>query len=315
MVLDHDEMKCTKLFWDYGLQWVVEIMQRNASSAGNLHDHTGLEKVAGETPEMLEYIDFSFYDWCWYKENAGIGEMKLGRWLGVSHRTGSLMSFYVLTPSYKPVSRTLVQRVTRLEMGEEATQKRTVAFDETIKLRLRDHAHTLEENGKVESLDWSTHPFGHDLDFQEEFNSITSNQEVKDDDDHFTQDTYDTYVNMELALPQGDSLEPRMARVTKRLKDANGIPIGTADDNPLLNTRIYEVEYLDGECASLSANHIAEKLFAQVEDDGNRQVLMKEIIDYRTNGQEVKHQDAFIMTRTGTKRRRESTKGWEILTE
>ena len=43
---------------------------------------------------------------------------------------------------------------------------------------------------------------------------------------------------------------------------------------------------------------------------------MKEIIDYHCmNGQEVKHQDAFITTRTGTKRRRETTKGWEILIE
>ena len=123
------------------------------------------------------------------------------------------------------------------------------------------------------------------------------------------------YLNMELALPQGDSLEPRMARVTKRLKDANDIPIGTADDNPLLDTRMYEVEYLDGERASLSANHIAENLFAQVDDEGNRQVLMKEIINHRTNGQEVKHQDAFITTKTGTKRRRETTRGWEILIE
>ena len=117
-------------------------------------------------------------------------------------------------------------------MGEEATQKRTEAFDETIKLRLHDHAHTLEEDRKVEPLDWSMHPFGDDPDFQEEFNSVTSNEEVKDDNDNFTPDTYDTYVNMELALPQGDSLEPRMARVTKRLKDAHSIPIGTTDDNP-----------------------------------------------------------------------------------
>ena len=200
-------------------------------------------------------------------------------------------------------------------MGEEATQKRTGVFDETIKLMLHDYANTLEEDGKVEPLDWSTHPFGDDPDFQEEFNSVTSNGEVKDDDSHFTPDTYDMYLNMELVLPQGDSLEPRMARVTKRLKDANGIPIGTTDDNPLLDTRMYEVEYLDGERTSLSTNHIAETIFAQADDEGNRQVLMKEIIDYRTNGQEVRHQGVFITTKTGTKRRRETTKGWEILIE
>ena len=78
---------------------------------------------------------------------------------------------------------------------------------------------------------------------------------------------------------------------------------------------MYELEYLDGECASLSANHIAENLFTQVDNEGNQQVLMKEIIGYHTNGQEVKQQDAFITTRTGTKRRRETTKGWEILIE
>ena len=61
---------------------------------------------------------------------------------------------------------------------------------------------------------------------------------------------------MELALPQGDSLEPRLARVTKWMKDLSGLPIGTADDNPLLDTRMYEVEYLDSEKASLSANYI-----------------------------------------------------------
>ena len=76
---------------------------------------------------------------------------------------------------------------------------------------------------------------------------------------------------------------------------------------------MYEVEYLDGERVSLSANHIEDNLFAQVDHEGNRQVLMKEIINYRTNVLEVKQQDTFITMRTGTKRIRETTKGWEIL--
>ena len=78
---------------------------------------------------------------------------------------------------------------------------------------------------------------------------------------------------------------------------------------------MYEVEFTDGEKASLAANYIAETLFAQVDDKRNHQVLMNEIIDYRTNGTELKQQDAFIMTKTGTKYRRETTKGWELLVE
>ena len=54
------------------------------------------------------------------------------------------------------------------------------AFDEVNQVKAPcDHAHTLEEDGKVQPLDWSTHPYGDDPDFQEEFYSITSNEEVK----------------------------------------------------------------------------------------------------------------------------------------
>ena len=60
---------------------------------------------------------------------------------------------------------------------------------------------------------------------------------------------------------------------------------------------------------------IAENLFAQIDDEGNRHVLFQEIIDHRVNGKQVLQQDAFITTRTGTKRRRETTIGWELLVQ
>ena len=73
----------------------------------------------------------------------------------------------------------------------------------------------------------------------------------------FDPDMYaDTYVNMELAIPR-DGEGPEFARVTKRLRDANGLPIGVANNNPILDTRMYEVEYPDGHTASLAANVIA----------------------------------------------------------
>ena len=68
-----------------------------------------------ETLEISEYLDFSFYDWCWYNDNAGLGETKLGWWLGVSHQVGSLMSYWVLTQQGNVISRTTVSRVTNLE--------------------------------------------------------------------------------------------------------------------------------------------------------------------------------------------------------
>ena len=197
-----------KRLWDYGLRWVVEIMQRMASNASTLHGRTGLEKVTRETPEISEYIDFRFYDPCWYKENAGMGETKMGRWLGVSHKTRSLISFWVLTPSCRVVSRTSVERITNLELQEETNKRQMTAFDDAVKEYLRDYNHVLNDGGKPEPYNWSTPPFEDDPDFQEEFDNAVNNPEVKEADKLFTPDTYDQYLQMELTLPQGDSLEP-----------------------------------------------------------------------------------------------------------
>ena len=54
---------------------------------------TSPDEPTGETPEISKYLEFTFYDWCWYNDNAGLGETELGCWLGVSHRVGSLMSY------------------------------------------------------------------------------------------------------------------------------------------------------------------------------------------------------------------------------
>ena len=302
-----------KRLWDYGLKWVSEVRVRTSSDAADLKGRTPLERITGDTVDISEYLDFSFYDWCWYHENAGLGPTKLGRWLGVAHKVGSLMSYWVLTINCTVIARTTVQRVTSLELQVTHMKERTQAFDEATKMKIKDNEHVILQGGKTQPHDWSDHPFSEDPDFTEEMHEVVSNDELKDADDDFTPDVYDTYLNMELAIPQGDSLEPRLARVTKRLKDANGLPIGLANENPILDTRMYEVEYLDGERASLAANNIAENLFAQIDDDGNRQVLMDEIIGHRSNDHAVKQQDAFISTNTGTKRRRETTKGWELL--
>ena len=65
-------------------------------------------------------------------------------------------------------------------------------------------------------------------------------------------------MNMEVALPRDTEL-PDFDRVTKRLKDENGLQIVTANENPILDTRVYEVKYVDGHKASLTANTNSKK--------------------------------------------------------
>ena len=307
--------KVPQRLWDYGLRWVCEIQNRTSNTARGLDGKCPLEKVTGESVDISEYLDFGFYDWAWYKENAGLGETKLGRWLGVSHRVGTLMSFWVLTMNGRVLSRTTVQRVTNLELQTAENKARTDEFDRAIRERLSAVDYFIQDgDGKVTPGDWGDSS-EFDPEFQEEFNKVVSDEILPEADSEFTPDVYnDTYVNMELALPRSGG-EVEFAKVTKRLRDKDGLPIGTANDNPILDTRVYEVEFPDGYKTSLAANAIAENLFAQVDSEGNRQVLFDEIISYRTNGKEIKQQDAYVVTSQGTKRRRESTIGWELLVQ
>ena len=292
-----------KRLWDYGLRWTCDMMQHTSTEARSANGRTPLEIITGDTPDITEFLDFGFYDWCWYSDAFGMAKTQLGRWLGVSHQVGSLMSYWLLTDKCKVTSRTMVQRVTNLEMQEDVNKSRTQAFDKAIHERINDSARYIIDGGKNEPKDWATHLLDTDDDFQDEFNNVILHPEVKEADESFTLEVMgDTYVNMELALPQGDTLGPRYARVTKRLRDANGIPIGTAHDNPIFDTRMYKVEFMDGEKSSLLANYIAENLFAQIDDDGNPQVLLNEIIDHRTTGRQVMQQDAFIMAKNGVRR-------------
>ena len=76
-------------FWDYGMRWVCEVMQRTSTQAGGLDGCTPIESLTGETTDISEYLNFGFYDSVWYHENAYLGERLPGCWLGVSHRVGS----------------------------------------------------------------------------------------------------------------------------------------------------------------------------------------------------------------------------------
>ena len=68
--------------------------------------------------------------------------------------------------------------------------------------------------------------------------------------------------------------------MTKHNRDNNGNPIGHANDNPILDTREYIVKFDDSDVTELTANLIAELMYAQCDPDGNQYVLLDKIIDY-----------------------------------
>ena len=78
-----------------------------------------------------------------------------------------------------------------------------------------------------------------------------------------------------------EKCDVQFGKVTKRLCDAEGRPLGMANVNPLLNKREYSVEFKDDVLESLSANLITQNFYSQIDAEGNRHILLEAIIDHQ----------------------------------
>ena len=72
----------------------------------------------------------------------------------------------------------------------------------------------------------------------------------------------DTLINNEVLLPHREEL--LIAKVLRRSVDEQGKVIGSPDENPILKTLIYDVEFPDGNIKKYSANVIAENVLVIV---------------------------------------------------
>ena len=59
----------------------------------------------------------------------------------------------------------------------------------------------------------------------------------------------------------------------------DGNAMGRAHQNPILDTRQCVVEWEDGQQTELSANIIAQSMYAQCDPEGNHYVLFDSIVD------------------------------------
>ena len=97
-------------------------MQLTASYAAELNSKTPLGAITGETPDISQYLDFGWYDWVWYKENAGLDVPRIGKFLGIADSVSNLMTYHILPASGIPITAGTVQRVTHLELQTDAVR-------------------------------------------------------------------------------------------------------------------------------------------------------------------------------------------------
>lgn len=78
----------------------------------------------------------------------------------------------------------------------------------------------------------------------------------------------DTLIDAKVMFPQGED-DTQMAKVIGCSIDAKGQVIGQWNENKLLNTLVYDVEFPDGNVKKYEANVIAENVLNQCDIDGH----------------------------------------------
>ena len=305
--------------WDYGLVYESEILSR--TSRGN-DGRTGYEELTGKTPDISEWLDFQFYDLVWYQndEKPSINDesSKLGRWLGVSHRVGSDLCYWILTKAGQVLSCTTVQHVTDLDQSTTTMSERINAFNNAVNDRLSDIGYVDNSIGDgtpyIEDIMLDDGGIGNDhrtgiIPTDEEYGSMLVTE--KSDADDF--ESYDKYIGSQILLDLGH--QRLQGRVVKRTKGPGGETIGRAHSNPMFDTRAYVVQFNDGSVGEYTANVVAENVYAQIDSEGNEYALMKEIVDHRHNNLAVPVSDGYKYLPNGNTVPKQTTRGWQLNVE
>jgi hypothetical protein len=117
----------------------------------------------------------------------------------------------------------------------------------------------------------------------------------------------DNYLSAELMLLKGGVMVK--GRVTARKRDWEGNPVGRANDNQILDTRSYIVNFDDSLQTELTANVIAESLYLQCDPNGNQYVVLEEIVDHQCLPTAIRLSDQKIICADGKTYLKHSTIG------
>ncbi len=83
-------------------------------------------------------------------------------------------------------------------------------------------------------------------------------------------------------------------------QDKDGNPIGSLSDNPILDTCLYDIEFLDGEVTLLTANAVARAIYEQFNIDRNKNLPFECLVDVQKDPMELKPRKKLSITAEST---------------
>ena len=125
--------------------------------------------------------------------------------------------------------------------------------------------------------------------------------------------SFDKYISVTVKLDNENIIGGNIATLKWRATDANGFTIGRAHNNPLLDTRDYEVDLYDGLTDGYFSNIISENLYYQLDSQGHQNLVMSGIVDYKIDGSTVTNEYGFTWNHSNIPKK--TIKGCEFLIE
>jgi hypothetical protein len=296
------------VLWDYAITRRALIHNAIPRPLFQSNGQTPYANTFGVQGDISNICNFGWYEWIYYRDHGNFpaAKEKLGRALGPMKNEGNEMSQSILTLRGTIVPRRTLRKLLPSELHNEGEKRKRQLFDDVIRSKLGDSISLPSK-----PLDTSYTPYSDDV--EPDPVQLPKDNDPTDTNGNamFEKPLTDRWIHAELHLPQGEEL--KSAKVINRAKDSDGNFIGTYDDNPVLNSMVYDVEFPDGDVRQYSANIIAQNMYSQVDANGHSHTLLDSIIDFSKEKGAIEKDDMYIVTKSGQRRIRQSTNGWNLL--
>ena len=303
--------------WDYCAERRALIHNVIPKGLFQLQGSNPITSTFGFQPDISNICQFEWYSWCYFREESNVQfpfqKEQLGRVLGPLRNEGNAMTQAILRINGRVVPRRTVRPLTISEIHSPVEIKKREEFDKSITKLLGNCKEPLPSGTK---LDQDSMPTLDDFMCEEDGNTSLP-PSLLDDPVDFTgkavydQPPTDALINMEILLPQGEEFQ--RATVKRRATDHEGKLVGEFNENPLLNTTVYDVELSDGVVREYSANIIAENIYQQVDSNGYTSSTIDCIVDYSRDSNAISKSNKYVKTKSGQRRLRKTTAGWRFL--
>ena len=309
---DMKEANCPLAFWDYCLERRARINNLTAKDLFSLHGTNAHTELTGEEGDISSLCQYTFYDWCYYREHNEqfpFNREVLGRVLGPALGEGNEMCQWVLRANGNVVPRRTLRPLRVDEIHSNVEQKKRDTFDALIEGRWGTSTTPPNESKNPKEDPWEEYSYD-----DESPRQIPDIEDTVDATGKLIcqQPAYDKLINAEVHLQHGNKVQA--AKVIQRSLGPDGNTNGSYDDNPFLNSLLYDVEFADGTIKEYSANVIAENMLTQVDAEGFSKTMMESIIDHKMDeSTAVSKADKYIVTNRGQKKLRKTTCGWSLL--